>query len=80
MAEEPIYENGFVNTHLPDLGQTIIVRRYDGGIVVHLHGTVTDVEPDDGWITIEHPPGVARFLWFPDVGAAWRQAVAPPSF
>lgn len=68
--------NGFTNTDtLPDPSQTIIVECWDGGRVVHLHGVVTDVLPDEGRISIEHPPGVARHLWFPAVEAAWREAV-----
>lgn len=56
-------------------GQTIIVQCWDDGRVVHLHGTVTDVVAVEGRISIEHPPGVARHLWFPAVEAAWREAV-----
>jgi hypothetical protein len=68
--------NGFVNTaSLPDIGQTIIVRWRDDGRVVHLHGVVTEVVPADGRVSIEHPPGVTRFLWFPEIDAGWREAV-----
>ncbi len=68
--------NGFAHSDtLPEAGQTIIVECWDDGRVVHLHGVVTDVVPGEGRISIEHPPGVARHLWFPAVEAAWREAV-----
>ena len=67
--------NGFAHTELPCLGQTIVVRRHDGGRIVHLWGEVVDVFPDEGRVSLEQPAGVDRFLWFPEIGAAWREAV-----
>ena len=73
---EVLGSNGFTNTTtLPKPGQRIIVRWRDDGHVVHLHGLVTDVTPSEGRVSIEHPPGVARFLWFPEIHGAWREAV-----
>jgi len=66
--------NGFVHTELPGLGQTIIVRHHDGGRIVHVWGEVVDVFPEEGRVSVEQPAGVNRFLWFPEVGAAWREA------
>ena len=76
MSDMPLGSNGFTNVDtLPEHGQTIIVRWRDDGRLVHLHGVVTEVTPSEGRVSIEHPPGVARFLWFPEVGAGWREAV-----
>ena len=57
---------------LPAVGQTIMVRRLRGSRVVHAWGEVREVFPDEGCVTIEQPPGVDRYLWFPEVGAAWH--------
>lgn len=67
--------NPFSNKGIPSLGQTIIVRRHDCGRIVHLWGEVTAVFPDEGRVSIEQPAGVDRYLWFPENGAAWREAV-----
>ena len=76
MTEAVLGSNGFINKDtLPETGQTIIVQCYDDGRIVHLHGVVTDVVESEGRISIEHPPGVARHLWFPAIEAAWREAV-----
>lgn len=76
MSSVPLGSNGFTNTTtLPEVGQRIIVRRSDDGQTVHLHGLVTDVLPSEGRVVIEHPPGVARNLWFPEMRAGWREAV-----
>jgi hypothetical protein len=67
--------NPFSNTGLPSLGQTIIVRRHDSGKIVHLWGEVVEVYRDEGRVSIEQPPGVYRYLWFPENEAVWREAV-----
>jgi hypothetical protein len=63
------------NVDLPATGQVIIVRRVDGGRLVHLHGKVVEVRPEEGFVAIEHPAGVDRFLWFPERDMVWREAV-----
>jgi hypothetical protein len=67
--------NDVANGDLPTTGQVITVRRVDEGRLVHLHGEVVEVRPEEGFVVIEHPAGVDRFLWFPERDMVWREAV-----